>query len=278
MNLNCKKIAEKKILNKNPFYAFNLPIGLLVAIIVFCFVTNHKLSKNSYVIQIIIPVLTFLLTIFIIDVISRNMITDEDKEEISLLCNSFENYSVQKPNSDNFLNHLDVENFTDDDNSENVMDDDNVENFTDDDNTENVMDDDNVENFTNDDNTENVMDDDNVENFTDDDNAENVMDDDNVENFMTVSEEMELNDYQSNNLENIDFTSLNPFPLEVNKKQIGNMCQEPSNNCNLCSGSKDKDNLISPIPGPQWMPQNAEYVQNRLKNNNYTKSKCNFKN
>ena len=32
--------------------------------------------------------------------------------------------------------------------------------------------------------------------------------------------------------------------------------------------------LIVTIPGPQWLPQSAEAVQNRLKNNNYTEGKC----
>ena len=34
------------------------------------------------------------------------------------------------------------------------------------------------------------------------------------------------------------------------------------------------NNLVAPIPGPTWLPQSAESVQNRLKNGIYTASKC----
>jgi len=56
------------------------------------------------------------------------------------------------------------------------------------------------------------------------------------------------------------------------------MCIEKSNSCSLCSGSNSNpSNVVAPIPGPQWMPQSAEYVQRRLKNNDYTKSTCSMK-
>lgn len=43
----------------------------------------------------------------------------------------------------------------------------------------------------------------------------------------------------------------------------------------LCSGySTNPCNLVTPIPGPQWQVQTAETVQNNLKNQNYTPSKC----
>lgn len=48
-----------------------------------------------------------------------------------------------------------------------------------------------------------------------------------------------------------------------------------STDCNLCSGSgKNPAKIIAPVPGPQWLPQNAETVQRRLKTNNYTKNRC----
>ena len=73
-----------------------------------------------------------------------------------------------------------------------------------------------------------------------------------------------------------EIPNVSPFPLE--SRPDGNMCIENSNGCNLCSGSdQNPDNIVSPIPGPQWLPQNAEYVQNRLMNNNYTASVCPIK-
>jgi len=44
---------------------------------------------------------------------------------------------------------------------------------------------------------------------------------------------------------------------------------------NLCSGMDNKPSqLVAAIPGPQWLPQNAETVQRRLGTNNYTKNRC----
>ena len=43
----------------------------------------------------------------------------------------------------------------------------------------------------------------------------------------------------------------------------------------LCSGYSDnKCNIVAPIPGPTWQVQNAATVQERLKNQDYTKSVC----
>ena len=88
------------------------------------------------------------------------------------------------------------------------------------------------------------------------------------------------NNQQSNNVgvESLldEIPNMSPFPLESHPN--GNMCIQNSNNCNLCSGSnQNPDNLVAPIPGPQWMPQSAEYVQNRLVNNNYSASVCPIK-
>jgi len=43
----------------------------------------------------------------------------------------------------------------------------------------------------------------------------------------------------------------------------------------LCSGyTTNPCNLVAPIPGPQWQVQTAATVQERLKNQDYTPSKC----
>jgi len=43
----------------------------------------------------------------------------------------------------------------------------------------------------------------------------------------------------------------------------------------LCSGySKNPCNIVAPIPGPQWQVQNAATVQRRLKEQDYTPSRC----
>jgi len=239
MNSNCKEIAQKQILNKNPFYAFNLPIALLVAIIVFGLVTNNKLFKNSYIVQIIIPVLTFLLTIVIIEIVSRNMISKEDKKNIILACDNLEEYKIQKPD-EQFVN-IEQESI---DNQNNMYDQNMMENYMEQENMmENNMEQENMDD-------QNMMENNMEQENMDDQNMmgqPNMMQSNNgmmqpnngmmqpnngmmqpnngmmqpnngmmqIESFRAEQEEMEYVVHQSYELENIDFTSLNPFPLEV---------------------------------------------------------------
>jgi phosphate/sulfate permease len=79
MEINCGKIAENYLLIKNPIYSFSFPISILVAIIVFGFAKAYKWSNNSYVNQILIPVLALLLTMVLLDIISRLMISKDEK-------------------------------------------------------------------------------------------------------------------------------------------------------------------------------------------------------
>ena len=62
MELNCKEIVERYLLNQNPLYAFSFPIAILVAIIFFGVAKAYKWSDNSYVNQLLIPILALLLT------------------------------------------------------------------------------------------------------------------------------------------------------------------------------------------------------------------------
>jgi hypothetical protein len=52
-------------------------------------------------------------------------------------------------------------------------------------------------------------------------------------------------------------------------------CLLPTTDCNFCSGgTPPPEGLTVVIPGPQWMPETAQFVQERLKNGNYTAAKC----
>ena len=96
MEINCTQVVEKYLLNKNPLYAFSLPLSILIAIIVFGVARAHKWSNNSYINQILIPIVTFLLVMVAIDIISRLMIP---KNELSMLvekCKSWRNKASNK--------------------------------------------------------------------------------------------------------------------------------------------------------------------------------------
>ena len=44
--------------------------------------------------------------------------------------------------------------------------------------------------------------------------------------------------------------------------------------CDICSGYPKPADLVAPIPGPQWQPQNAATVQKRIAEGNFVPSNC----
>ena len=219
MEINCEALVEKYLLNLNPLYAFGFPLAILVGIVLFGFSKAYNWTDNSYINQILIPILSFLLTLVLIDIIARLMINKEKKMELVKLCKMW----VHNPNNkNNILNKNNV-------NMDLIL------------NTNNK----NFEYYTNNDNTENENTDILIESYKNDKFVESP-----------ISE-----------ISNI-------FPQSLEAKNNGSKCIQDSNCCNICSGSSNSCNLIAPIPGPQWLPESAETVQNRLKNNDYTKGQC----
>jgi hypothetical protein len=215
MNINCKELAERYLLNQNPLYAFSFPLSILIAIIVFGCAKAFNWSNNSYIIQILIPILVLLLCMVIFDIISRNMVSKNDRDKLIAECSSW-----NKNNS--------------------------------------------------------------LEKFSNINDAENI----NSKFVNIINDQMNQNmNIQSNNQPNkkmydvvdpiAEIPNISPFPLE--SREIGNKCIQNSNCCSLCSGSNSNPcNIIAPIPGPQWIPQSAKSVQDRLVNNDYTESVCKF--
>ena len=238
--MDCDKIVEKYLLIQNPLYTFSFPISVLVAIIVFGIAKAYNWSNNSYINQILIPILALLITMILIDLISRLMINKENKFKLVELCKIWMHDPKVKGNP-MLKNRIDMNK---------------VVNYK-------------IESFT--DNQETTM------NLSKQ-NGENMHNKHNM-NIHNMNNKHNMNIHNMNNQPSplIDeIPNVSPFPLE--SRPNGNMCIENSNGCNLCSGSdQNPDNIVSPIPGPQWLPQNAEYVQNRLMNNNYTASVCPIK-
>lgn len=227
MDLNCEKIVEKYLLIQNPLYSFNFPISILLAIILFGVAKAYKWSDNSYVNQILIPILGFLLSMVIIDAISRMMISKEEMSKLLMLCKQWQHDPKVKGHPEEIKKiNMDI-----------------ISNYK-------------IENFSNE--TEELK--------------KKLI---NKINDEKKNIEPKLN---SNSVEIplAQIPNINPSPL--NAKPDGNICIENSDCCNLCSGTNENPcNIIAPIPGPQWMPQSAEAVQNRLVNNDYTMARCPIK-
>ncbi len=224
MDINCDKIVEKYLLIQNPLYTFSFPVSVLVAIIIFGVSKAYNWSNNSYIIQIVIPILSLLFTMVILDLISRIMINKDDKIKLSNLCKIWLHDPNNKKNSNN-LNINKIANYS-------------------------------VENFTNPNSS--------IPNTT----KQNT----------SIKVPIHINKPIINQVEPLLDTIPNVMPYPLDAKPDGKMCIVESNICTLCSGTnQNPDNIIAPVPGPQWLPLSAEAMQNRLMNNQYTPSVCPIK-
>jgi hypothetical protein len=251
MNINCEKIVESFLLNKNPLYVFNFPISLIISIIVFGFATTNKWSNNSYILQILIPIVVLLLSMVCLDMISRMMISSSEKDRLMKLCNLW----LHNPN---VRNNPILNNIEDADMDLISLYNGKIEGFENNGKFQ-VVHDLRVNPLAKKDNSikGNEIKDNMNNGFI---NTQNKL----IEEIDTIG----ANDEKANLL-------LSPINYEPNQSS---MCIEKSNSCSLCSGSNSNpSNVVAPIPGPQWMPQTAEYVQRRLKNNDYTKSTCSMR-
>jgi len=180
MDKNCNELVEKYILYENPLYVFSFPISLLVGIIFFGLSQAYDWSKNSYINQILIPIAAILLTMVLIDIISRLMISKKEKQSLVNKCNVFKS---KKNNIEDFESDDSVENFESDS-------DDGVENFESDS-------DDGIEHFENDseNDSENASQySENSENSQYSENSENSQYSENSENSQTTkSDETYIN-------------------------------------------------------------------------------------
>ena len=290
---NCYQTVEKYLLSKNPLYAFSFPLSILIAIIVFGCAKAYNWSDNSYINQILIPILTFLLSMVVIDLISRQMINKREKSTLVNKCKNWKTNYLEKytnniesfSNDDNEGYNNNLEDFSDDnegytDNIEDFSDDndnegytDNIEDFSDNNETEGYNN--SLEDFSDNNETEGYN---NIEDFSDDTYNEHYINNSNkLNNINKMNNLINLKNSKENKVSDLicEIPNISPLPIESYDYSSAS-CIQPSNCCSLCSkpGNNNPCNLIAPIPGPQWIPETAETVQNNLKNNIYTPSKC----
>jgi hypothetical protein len=245
MEIDCHSLVERYLLLKNPLYTFNFPIAILVAIIVFGYSKAYKFSDNSYINQILIPIVALLLCMVFLDMISRAMISESDKERLSKLCGSWLNDPKNKNRllKENSINMAEIEEY-----------DGHIESFVSNDN----------ENSQEDISQKKAI-------YA----SSNKITFEDKEIFDKVKTKFIMNNNIKNNVLGINpkFVKKPIIPQPSNEIEcVGN---DQSNECHLCSGMEmNPNNLVAPIAGPTWLPQSAESVQNRLKNGNYTAGKC----
>ena len=234
MEIDCDALVQRYLLIKNPVYTFNFPISVLIAIIVFGFMKAYKVSDNSYINQILIPISSLLVSMVIIDMVCRSLINKDEQSRLKKLCLSYMNDPTKRRRmmKDKMLNMFEVENY-----DGNISD-----------------------GFTNI-NNEQILDEVQLNPLANRQNNKGKHIYDNIttkflENKNLMSDKKEI---------------VGSFP----KDNIMCVGDTKSTNGDLCSGSgSNPGNIIAPVPGPQWLPQNAETVQRRLSTNNFTKNRC----
>lgn len=233
---SCEEIVEKYLLNNNPIYTFSFPISLLCGIIMFGIVQAYSVSKNSYVNQLLIPIATIFIIMVLIDIISKNMIPYNIKKNLYSKCESWKSNKVQR----------------------------------------------NIEKFQSINNLlpsvpkplppvlkPSILD-------------KSIVDpalkrDIEVLQLSNVNQALFNTERSQNAIEQPlnSKTSFMPELINKDSKDIVSKCIQPTSNCAFCSGGEPKpENIVTAIPGPQWLPQTAESVQNNLKNNIFTQAKC----
>ncbi len=95
---DCSKVVESYLLYQNPFYSFSLPISLIIAIIVYGICVSMRCTSNSYMLQIIIPIITMIIVNGIIEFVARLML---NKNEINDLTKTCVQYLEQAEHFDN---------------------------------------------------------------------------------------------------------------------------------------------------------------------------------
>lgn len=79
---NCETLVKSYLLYQNPLYVYSFPIALIVAIVMYGICSTMKWCQNSYVAQIIVPIFTIFVVIWIIDAVAKSMI---DAKEVDMM-------------------------------------------------------------------------------------------------------------------------------------------------------------------------------------------------
>lgn len=85
----CKNVVKSYYLYQNPLYTFSFPISLICGIIAYGVCVATKCSSNSYMIQIIIPLLTIMIVNWILMKVSCMMLDKDEMNQMTNHCISY---------------------------------------------------------------------------------------------------------------------------------------------------------------------------------------------
>lgn len=115
MYQNCESLVKSYLLYQNPLYVYSFPIALIVAIVMYGICSTMKWCQNSYVAQIIVPVFTIFVVIWIIDALANSMVDRREMDEMMGVCTAA--LSKVSARAEHFTERMDNEKSHDTDDS-----------------------------------------------------------------------------------------------------------------------------------------------------------------
>ncbi len=243
MDICSEKMIEQYLLLKNPLYAFRFPIALLLGIFIYGYFEMKHISTNSYINQILIPLASILFIMVLIDMISRVMISQSEKERLMKLCKLF---MAQPHMKGRTIDIYMIENYKGD-----------IQGFEKKDGSQTpqmptvsempVQDSQVIPDPEMFQNPKKV--------------TKHIPQKETFQGFITMP-------YDS-------FSEHAETPLSLPVSDSAGKCIHKSDCCNLCSGSGENPcKVVTAIPGPQWLPQTARAKQNEIASGQFTPSTC----
>ena len=252
---NCKNIVEDYLLNQSELYQSRGALALLATIIVLGCTNYFSLTKNTYVNQLILPITTYVLVMIIITLLAGLLISNNDKAELMTKCKMWINDPNTSVHPDSLRDATEIK-----------IDLNQVSNYNG-----------NIDGWVTIDGREQVK-----ERFELKDpsmpqmNSNYVVPDRNsgvnLDNVVQPQDNLVSGQQiYSNTPMGADFSKplKAPTNIQTDKCLLGNGCGT------LCSGTGVNNcGVVAPVPGPQWQPQSARTVQNRLNTGQYVPSLC----
>lgn len=278
-NTNCSEVMPEYLLNQNVFYESRWVIAIIASIFISLYLRYTMPNINSSLRDFIIPILLIFIVVFSIEFIVKATISHEEIVHAIKKCNSWQidqsntaNVWLRDPESNKpiilpqkFMNNS-KEYFPFDNkkacsvgyNPLDILDDD----------TNKVNNVDKAQQEKNKLEKEDLLQNIDMESTNTDNPDSNFNDQENfVDDRIIHSTNMPIGDLWG-------LSNRNEMPIVWN---TNTGCLLGSDSCSpLCSGNNSNPcDLYTPIPGPQWQPQSASTVQERLVTGNYVPSLCN---
>ena len=245
-NDNCNNMIANYLMNHNPVYKHRGILSIIVAILAIAVAEYHKLSKNTYINQLVIPIAMFIVSMALIEVVSRLLISRDKMAELRNKCKLMINDPNFNTNPASYMgkNHYKI----------NM---DRVAQYNGD-----------IAGY----------------HFTQDGRSQMLERFELLDPALRKKRVPLVRPDKdgNNNIDNVPLVyspdqAQRKLPLKAIDSSMNSglgSCQINGSCCTLCSGGTNNCKVVAPSPGPQWQPQSAASVQKRLMEGKYVASKC----